>query len=184
MNNDDRKTLLDIYMMEYQKLKDEQVARIGFRDNLIYATLVAIGAILSFALADVANARALLILPLATFVLGWTYLVNDEKISALARYIRTDLTNRMRLLSPELQTTILNWERNSAQDKRRLRRKILQFVINESLFVGAGVAAMLAYFSSGAAVSPLALWVATLESIFLIVLAIEIVVYAEFKAKI
>lgn len=87
MNTETNQTLLEVYLNEYQKLKDEQIARIGFRDNLIYATLVAIGGLLSYALADAANARALLILPLATFTLGWTFLINDAKISAIGRYL-------------------------------------------------------------------------------------------------
>jgi len=80
--------LLEIYLAEYQKLKDEQIARIGFRDNLIYATLIAIGGILSYALSNTASNRAVLILPLATVALGWTHLINDEK-NLGARALRT-----------------------------------------------------------------------------------------------
>src|SRR5215217_3250792 len=88
MADEQHSFLKEVYLIEYQKLKDEQIARIGFRDNLIYATLVAIGAILSFAITNPANYQALLILPLATFVLGWIYLSNDRKISDIGRYIR------------------------------------------------------------------------------------------------
>ncbi len=52
MPDEKRPLVVDIYLREYEKLKDEQIAQIGFRDNLIYATLVAIGGLLSFALAS------------------------------------------------------------------------------------------------------------------------------------
>ena len=39
MDPETTKTLIDVYLLEFQKLKDEQIARIGFRDNLIYVTL-------------------------------------------------------------------------------------------------------------------------------------------------
>lgn len=77
---DYKSQLLDIHLREFDKLKSEQIARIGFRDNLIYVTIVAVGGILSFALTSLANYNALLLVPWATLILGWTYLVNDEKI--------------------------------------------------------------------------------------------------------
>ena len=33
--NDEQKEILEIYLQEYNKLKDEQAQRIGFRDNLL-----------------------------------------------------------------------------------------------------------------------------------------------------
>ena len=79
--------LFKIYMEEYSKLKDGQRSRIGFRDNLIYVTLVSIGAILSYAIRDPKNYYVFLILPLSNFVLVWTWLLNDEKITSIRKYI-------------------------------------------------------------------------------------------------
>jgi len=90
------KTELDIHLHEYEKCKVEQMVRISFRDNLVYATLAAYGAIVAFAAKD--NHLALLVLPWVSIVLGWGYLVNDEKVSAIGRYIRIDLTNRISTL--------------------------------------------------------------------------------------
>lgn len=45
--------LLNIYLLEFEKLKEEQIHRIGFRDNLIYATLIAITAVVSIVADDV-----------------------------------------------------------------------------------------------------------------------------------
>jgi hypothetical protein len=88
--------LLEILLAEYNVLKTEQGQRIGFRDNIIYVTLGSFGAILSFAIADKVNYHALLLIPWVCVILGWTYLVNDDKISAIGRYIRDDLEKKIR----------------------------------------------------------------------------------------
>ena len=81
MNED---PMLKVWLMEYDKLKVEQIQRIGFRDNLLYTTLGIFGAVVSFAMSNPANTYALLVVPWVCLVLGWTYVVNDEKISAIA----------------------------------------------------------------------------------------------------
>jgi hypothetical protein len=43
MNNKDQ--ILEMFFKEYDKLKSEQTQRIGFRDNLLYVTLVLFGTI-------------------------------------------------------------------------------------------------------------------------------------------
>ncbi len=43
MNDSLSTNALSIYLEEYSKLKDEQISRIGFRDNLIYVNLTAVG---------------------------------------------------------------------------------------------------------------------------------------------
>jgi len=181
MSNDEKKSLVDIHLAEYQKLKDEQVARIGFRDNLTYATLIAVGGILSFALSNTARSEVVLVLPLATVALGWTYLINDEKISALGRYVRNDLTVRVAAAVSSAADDIFAWERTSSGDKSRLWRKIVQFIVNEALFVGSGVVALTTYLTTTPAISSLYWVVAILELVLLAVLAMEIAVYAEFR---
>ena len=90
--SDEQQKMFEIYLQEYSKLKDEQAQRIGFRDNLLYVTLALFGTVLAFALGEKANPYALLVLPWVSLVLGWTYVVNDQKISALGRYIRHENT--------------------------------------------------------------------------------------------
>jgi hypothetical protein len=58
---DDTRSVLDVHLREYDKIKVEQAARIAFRDNLVYVTLVSYGAVMAFAAKD--NHFALLILP-------------------------------------------------------------------------------------------------------------------------
>ena len=72
--------VLNVWLAEYDKLKTEQSQRIGFRDNLLYVTLVVFGGVASFAVSKEANYYAFLILPWTCLILGWTYLVNDEKM--------------------------------------------------------------------------------------------------------
>ncbi len=40
----DKNPMLDVFLREYDKVKGEQKARIAFRDNLVYVTLVSYGA--------------------------------------------------------------------------------------------------------------------------------------------
>jgi hypothetical protein len=95
MNED---PMLKVWLIEYDKLKVEQVQRIGFRDNLLYTTLGEFGAIVSFAVSNPANSYALLVIPWVCLVLGWTYVINDEKISAIGRYIRLTLVEKVVVL--------------------------------------------------------------------------------------
>jgi hypothetical protein len=180
MSNSTENQQINIHLAEYQKLKDEQIARIGFRDNLIYATLIAVGGILSYALSNPTNSRAVLVLPLATVALGWTYLINDEKISALGRYVRNNLAQRVGGSISVATEEIFGWERITSGDKGRLWRKIVQFVVNEALFVGSGFVALSTYLTTERNIPGL-FWIVTLvEMVFLGVLAFAIAVYAEF----
>lgn len=88
-------TVGQLLLAEYQSVKDEQKARIGFGDNLLYVTLAAVIA----AAAQAKQPSMLLALPPVCLVLGWTYLVNDEKISAIGLYVRDDLGPRLAALA-------------------------------------------------------------------------------------
>ncbi|MDJ0797410.1 MAG: hypothetical protein QNJ51_11365 [Calothrix sp. MO_167.B12] len=185
--NNEQQEILDIYLQEYNKLKDEQIQRIGFRDNLIYVTLGVFGGVLAFALGEKLNADALLVLPWVSLVLGWTYLINDEKISAIGRYIRKKLVNKVNVVTAKAGVDIqeiefiFGWEIEHRSDKRRKRRKIEQLIIDEITFVFSGIAALLGFWylvpQSHWAVQILC-WV---ELVLLIVLGFEIIVYADLK---
>src|SRR5579859_57270 len=93
-------TAAQVLLVEYEQIKGEQRSRIGFRDNLLYASLVAMAGVVAAALNTKGRADLLLLLPPVSALLGWTYLVNDEKISAIGRYIRTDLAPRLTPAAP------------------------------------------------------------------------------------
>ncbi|MFM7450354.1 MAG: hypothetical protein ACKO24_17370, partial [Leptolyngbyaceae cyanobacterium] len=121
---DESQRQLEIYLQEYGKLKDEQKARIGYRDNLLYLTLGLFGGVVTFSLGEKGSPYALLVLPWISLILGWAYLVNDEKITAIGRYIRYTLVEKIAVLSGGADTeSIFGWEIAHRIDLRRHRRK-------------------------------------------------------------
>jgi hypothetical protein len=185
MARDDRR--LDVYLQEHNQLKQEQGQRIGLRDNLLYATLGVYTAILGFALDKASNFYALLVLPWVSLVLGWTYLVNDQKISEIGRYIRYQLTDRIaEALSDSLDAPpILEWETAHRNDSRRERRKLEQLLIDQVAFVCPGLVALGSFIVWGGWRSlhfPLATALQLLvgvEALLLLGLGLEIFLYAD-----
>ncbi|MEA5464406.1 hypothetical protein [Leptothoe sp. PORK10 BA2] len=175
----DSLNLLEIYLQEYQTLKAEQTARIGFRDNLLYVTIAVFGGILSFTLAN-KNYYALLIVPWVCLILGWTYLVNDEKISALSRYMRYDLTERIaKLTNQSTIDGIFGWEIAHRSDLNRKRRKIQQLIIDQLTFVLSGIISLIAFWILIPKIS-ISLWILSIvELLLILVLGIEIIIYSD-----
>jgi len=125
-------------LAEYQQIKAEQVARIGFRDNLVYVTLVAIAGTLT--ITHSAHSRGyLLLVPAAGCVLGWTYLANDNMITAIGRYVREH---------PAL--CAMGWEADNPADRRRASRKAIQLAVDLATFCGSGLAALIAFWAAPA----------------------------------
>ncbi|MDF5724352.1 MAG: hypothetical protein PUP91_28595 [Rhizonema sp. PD37] len=176
----DQKSMLEVYLHEYEKLKEEQAQRIGFRDNLLYVTLGVFGAVVSFAVANKANYYALLVIPWVSLILGWNYLVNDEKISAIGKYIRLKLTEKIKEQTgnPEIES-IFGWEIAHRSDNRRQRRKIEQLVIDEITFVLSGVIALVAFWFLVSNVPVLVNIFEVIELVLLLILAVEIFIYAD-----
>jgi hypothetical protein len=75
-------------LLEYDKLKGEQLARITARDNLINYNLIALGALATVAITARASTEVLLLAPLISAILGWAYVQHEQKITAIGRYIR------------------------------------------------------------------------------------------------
>ncbi|HEY9803387.1 MAG TPA: hypothetical protein V6D25_23790 [Leptolyngbyaceae cyanobacterium] len=176
----DNQKILDIYLQEYDKLKDEQIKRIGFRDNLLYVTLGLFGGVISFAVSSKSNYYAFLVIPWVCIILGWTYVVNDEKISAIGRYIRLTLVKKIQQETghSELES-IFGWEIEHRSDKRRRQRKIEQLIVNLITFVISGVVALLAFWFL-VPQPPSAIYIlALLEFVLLLILGIEIFIYAD-----
>jgi hypothetical protein len=158
----------ELALAEYRQIKGEQVARIGFRDNLMYVTLVAIAGTLTIS----AHGRGyLLLVPAVTFVLGWTYLVNDHMITAIGRYVREH---------PALPG--LRWETDHPADKRRAVRKTIQLAVDLGTFCGSGLAALTAFWLAPAPHSPLLVAVSVAEAIATGVLAWQFITYAGIRS--
>lgn len=119
---------------EYRQLKAEQVSRIGFRDNLLYATALAVAGALTITRAA-HNPAFLLLVPVVVTVLGWTYLSNDVMITAIGRYIREH---------PVL--SVMGWETEHPGDTRRTERKAIQLAVDLAAFCGTSLAALAAFW--------------------------------------
>lgn len=178
MSNKD--AVLEVFLKEYEQLKAEQIQRIGFRDNILYLTLGVFGAVVTFAVASPSHHYALLVIPWVCLILGWNYVVNDEKISAIGRYIRYKLVDKVKEHTgyDDLET-LFGWEIAHRDDSHRKRRKIQQLIVDEITFVVSGLIAIGAFWCvvpnpplGGKILS----WV---ELVLLVVLGVETFIYAD-----
>lgn len=117
-----------VLLAEYDRLKEEQKTRIGFRDNLLYFTLAAVTAVVAVTVHS-GQSRLLLSAPAICLILGWTYLVNDEKISEIGYYVRDQLGPRLGELS-SARGTVFGWEVYYRNVAGRTMRKRLQTVVD------------------------------------------------------
>ncbi|MEV8313816.1 hypothetical protein AB0Q95_06550 [Streptomyces sp. NPDC059900] len=170
-----------LLLAEYEQIKQEQRARIGFRDNLIYATLAVMAAVIGSTLARGIRLELLLLLPPLSTILGWTYLVNDEKISAIGRYIRDELSPRLAELTSD-QAEAFGWESAHRRDAHRRSRKRFQLAVDLLTFCGAPLAALVVYWLLGPPQWPLIL-ISLAEATMVIGLARQVVRYADLGAN-
>ncbi|MEU9556166.1 hypothetical protein [Streptomyces fumanus] len=170
-------TVGQLLLAEYQTVKDEQKARIGFRDNLLYVTLAVVAAVIAAA-AQAKQPAMLLALPPVCLVLGWTYLVNDEKITAIGHYVRDELGPRLaRLAAADSGFATFGWEAYHRTDTRRRSRKRIQAVIDLTAFCGVPLAALAVFWAAGEGGAPLiALSVA--EALAVAGLGVQTLLYA------
>ncbi|PRX96600.1 hypothetical protein [Allonocardiopsis opalescens] len=173
-----------VIIVEYEHIKDEQKTRIGFRDNLLYATFASLAGIIAVTVSSGSRVFLLLVPPVC-LVLGWTYLVNDEKISAIGRYVRGELAPRLASLTDD-RTTVFSWEVAHRADRHRISRKYFQLAIDMLTFCGAPLVAVVVYWSgmwSGLPGSRTLLVVSFVELAAIAVLAAQIVMYADVKRE-
>ena len=167
-------TVGQLLLAEYQSVKDEQRTRIGFRDNLLYVTLTVVAAVIAAA-AQAGQSEMLLALPPVCVVLGWTYLVNDEKISAIGTYVRDDLGPRLAELTDG--QAVFGWETAHRSDIRRRSRKVIQCVIDLLAFCVVPLAGLVVYWAAGQASSGL-LVLSVAEALIVVGLGHQVLSYA------
>ena len=172
--------MINILLEEYKALKSEQLSRIKLRDTLIYISLGIFGAIFSYAMFSEGNDKSivLLMLPTVSLILAWTYVVNDEKISHIGKYVRHELAPKLRELVGKDDPIIFGWELYHRSDYKRLTRKTMQVAIDIIVFVLAPVASMYAYYTknpdSGGLVQTLTYWnIAVIGLICILLLAYD-----------
>ncbi|MEV2235745.1 hypothetical protein AB0H69_45330 [Streptomyces phaeochromogenes] len=169
-------TVGQLLLAEYQSVKDEQKSRIGFRDNLLYVTLAVVAAVAA-ASAQSGQTSMLLALPPVCVVLGWTYVVNDEKISAIGAYVRGDLGPRLADLAQIEHSAAFGWERAHRADTRRTSRKAIQCGVDLLAFCVVPLAGLVVYWAGGQVGRGL-LVLSVLEALVVVGLAVQVVLYA------
>ena len=169
-------------LLEYEAIKEEQRARIGFRDNLLYATIASYAAFFGFAVSD--GLMQLLFVPFVGVVLGWTYLVNDEKVSRLGQYVRLVLAARVvgvpqRELSDikaeEPATQVFSWELYHRNDTWRIPRKWGQCIVDLVVFILPGLVALVIVGIESSPISWVVIFGMLFEASSLVALAVTII---------
>ena len=146
MTSTDDVTEGKILLAEYDRLKEEQKTRIGFRDNLLYFTLAAATAVVAIT-AQSGQSRLLLSVPAICLILGWTYLVNDEKISTIGCYVRDRLGPRLGELTAT-HGTVFGWEVYHRNVAGRPVRKRLQTAVDMFTYLVLPMVCMAAFWCS------------------------------------
>jgi hypothetical protein len=164
---------LNLLRDELKALKDEQRDRIKTRDSLIYSVIVAIAAVAGGT--RLAGPAVPLLLPPVALLLGWTYLVNDQMISAIGVHLRTTLAPRFEKL---VGAEVLLWESGRLNDGRFRQRKLIQLSADLIAFVVPAAAAVVWYWLYGQP-SVLLIALSLVEAAATLVAAWQIVAYAE-----
>ena len=159
-------------LVEYWKLKDEQIKRIEMRDHLMYLTLVAVGTVFAFAIQNADHAIAFLVLPFICMVLGWSSLVNDEKVSAIGRYLRENLIPTLKTWGGQ-QNSNTNWEWFHLRESKRTEVKSIQFLVDLFVYCLSGIVGTVCFFVLSVPDSFWIVMAAVIESALLVVLAIQ-----------
>jgi hypothetical protein len=165
-----------LLLAEYQSVKDEQKARIGFRDNLLYVTLAVVAAVVAAA-AQAKQTSMLLALPPVCVVLGWTYLVNDEKISAIGAYVRGELAPRLAELAGI--EGAFGWEVAHQGDARRVSRKVIQCGVDLLAFCVVPLAGLVVHWGGGQIAGPGLLTLSVAEALAVVALGVQVVAYSQ-----
>ncbi len=85
-----------IMLAEYSALRTEIDRRANVQWNVYALQLASAGAISSLAISAASNVALLLIIPLASYMLGSRYILHDFHIKPVHRYVRESLSDRLR----------------------------------------------------------------------------------------
>ncbi|MCK2237403.1 MULTISPECIES: hypothetical protein [unclassified Crossiella] len=171
----------DVLLAEYDALKAEQTSRIVLRDRLMYAALAALIATLALVVQPAGRPHLLLLLPLVCVVLGWTYLANDEKISAIGRYLRRHLAPA--LVAPDGRSGgVLAWESVHRCGPLRRLDKFTQLAVDLLMFVVPSLLSTALYWAAEDVRADL-LAVSIIEALVTLVFATRVVAAADLSIR-
>jgi hypothetical protein len=107
--------------------------------------------------------------------MGWTYLVNDQKVTAIGRYLRTELAPR---LSALIGADVLRWETAHRSDNRRRQRKGIQLAVDLTVFILPATTAIAWYWAS-TPTNPALITASVVEAAAVLVAAWQVIAYAD-----
>jgi hypothetical protein len=166
-----------VLLAEYDALKAEQKSRIALRDRLMYAALAALTTTLALVVQPDGGPHLLLLLPLVCVVLGWTYLTNDQKISAIGRYLRRHLSPAL-VAANDRADGVLAWESVHRCDPLRRLDKFMQLTVDLLIFVVPSLSATALYWAAADMRADL-LVVSIIEMLITLAFATRVVVAAD-----
>jgi hypothetical protein len=157
---------LEMYKSEYEKLKEEQLQRILYRDVTIpFSIFIGSAPFISSAFskdAGLYSNNLLLLVPIICITLGATYVVNDERISVIGDYIKEDLRieiynflhgkdvrnvpnvdEKKKLISDTER--FFGWESSPRRKANQRVRKISQLFVNLVVFIGSSLTALIVF---------------------------------------
>lgn len=176
---DDAVTVGQLLLVEYEQLKTEQRSRIRVRDNLPYVALTATAAVIAGTLNTPGRVGLLLLLPPVGVIVGWIYLVNDQKISAVGEYIRDEIVPQLSAITGG--SRVFGWESAHRADARRRSRKWLQLAVDLTTFGVLPLIAVMVFWVHGR-LAPLVTVVSVVEVVAVLLLATQIVLYADLSS--
>lgn len=136
-------------LSEFEKLKDEQIVRIQYRENLYYLTMVVAGGLIAAAFGDIDLDRALIVLPIVLFIILTVYTNNDKKITAIGDYFAEHLAERVRS-SLQNSDDYFSWETYHKNNRGRFFRKLRHLISKLLLFIGAPMIALVFFLEEAA----------------------------------
>ncbi|EMD22198.1 hypothetical protein [Amycolatopsis azurea] len=169
-----------VLLAEYEALKAEQTSRIVLRDRLMYAALAALAATLALVVQPAGRPYLLLLLPLVCVVLGWTHFVNDQKISAIGRYLGQYLAPSL-VASTRRADQALTWESVHRHDPLRRLDKSVQLVVDLLIFAVPALLSIVLYWTADDVRADL-LAVSIAEALFTLGFAVRVIAAADLSA--
>jgi hypothetical protein len=108
---------IQVLLAEYSKLDHEMSDRAQHQHTLLNITIVASGAVASFALASKSHRALAVVIPYLCFMLGALWLNHGRTIASIGKYVREDLWPQLREMSGDKNiTTREGWVRQQASD--------------------------------------------------------------------
>lgn len=163
MLDDTSKVAIDIHLAEFAALREELLAMIKWRDQLVFISLTIAGALFTFAFssnssppanAPVSRQLALYLIAPLSSAIGGIYLVNTLRIRRIGSYIRNVIRPRVNALLASTsavdmapQYEVLSWEVSSDRITAKWSRRILEWIILVTSFVFTGAVGQFLIYS-------------------------------------